>query len=264
MGNDGQFHGKVALVTGGGSGIGKGTAIELGRQGAKVAVLSRKQDRIEETCAEIVEAGGEALGISADVTSEDALTDAVRQIEERWGRLDLVVANAGKNGVFAPLDDLTVEEWTDTLTTNLTSTFLTVKASLPLLKRQGGAIVVVSSVNGSRNFNYPGAVAYSTSKAGQVAFVKMTAIELAQHGIRINVVCPGAINTNIGEATHPRNIDSIRWPVEYPKDRYPMKDGGPAEPEQVARVIAFLLSDAADYVTGSELWVDAALSLLVG
>lgn len=264
MSSDGQFSGKVALVTGGGSGIGRGAAIELGRQGARVAVLSRQQDRIDETCAEIVEAGGEALGISADVTSEDALDVAVRQIEDRWGRLDLVVANAGKNGVFAPLDDLTLEEWNDTLATNLTSTFLTVKASLSLLKRQGGAIVVVSSVNGSRNFAYPGATAYSTSKAGQVAFVKMTAIELAQHGIRINVVCPGAIKTNIDQATFPRNLDTIRWPVEYPQGRFPMMEGGPAEPEQVARVIAFLLSDAADYVTGSELWVDAALSLLVG
>ena len=264
MSSDGQFSGKVALVTGGGSGIGRGAAIELGRQGAMVAVLSRQQDRIDETCAEIVEAGGEALGISADVTSEDALDVAVRQIEDRWGRLDLVVANAGKNGVFAPLDDLTLEEWNDTLATNLTSTFLTVKASLSLLKRQGGAIVVVSSVNGSRNFAYAGATAYSTSKAGQVAFVKMTAIELAQHGIRINVVCPGAIKTNIDQATFPRNLDTIRWPVEYPQGRFPMMEGGPAEPEQVARVIAFLLSDAADYVTGSELWVDAALSLLVG
>jgi NAD(P)-dependent dehydrogenase (short-subunit alcohol dehydrogenase family) len=264
MAEDRQFAGKVALVTGGGSGIGRATAIELGRQGAKVAVLSRKQDRIDETCAAIAETGGEALGIGTDVTSEDALADAVLQIEQTWDRLDLVVANAGKNGVFAPLDDLTLDEWNDTLATNLTSTFLTVKASLPLLKRAGGAIVVVSSVNGSRNFNYPGAVAYSTSKAGQVAFVKMTAIELAQHGIRINVVCPGAITTNIGEATHPRNIESIRWPVSFPQGPFPMKNGGSADPAQVARVIAFLLSDAADYVSGTEIWVDAAVSLLVG
>ncbi len=264
MTSDEQFAGKVALVTGAGSGIGRAAAIELGRQGAKVALLSRKQDRLDAACAEIVEAGGEAIGISADVTSEAALHDAVRRIDETWGRLDLVVANAGKNGVFAPLDDLTLDEWNDTLATNLTSTFLTTKASLPLLKRQGGSIVVVSSVNGSRNFSYPGAVAYSTSKAGQVTFVKMTAVELAQHGIRINVVCPGAIKTNIDEATFPRNLDSIRWPIEFPQGRFPTKDGGAAEPAQVARVIAFLLSDAADYVSGTEIWVDATLSLLVG
>jgi NAD(P)-dependent dehydrogenase (short-subunit alcohol dehydrogenase family) len=261
--SEGSFAGRVALVTGGGSGIGRATAIELARQGAAVAVLSRKQDRIDETCAEIETAGGQALGISADATSEDALRDAIRQIDETWGRLDAVVANAGANGVFAPLDELTLDEWNHTMATNLTSTFLTTKASLPLLRRQGGAIVVVSSVNGSRNFNYPGAVAYSTSKAGQVAFTKMVALELAQQGIRINVVCPGAIRTNIGEATHPRNIDTIRWPVEFPQGVSPLA-GGPAEPVQVARVIAFLLSDAADHVSGTEMWVDAAVSLLVG
>ena len=263
MANDGQFAGRVALVTGGGSGIGKATAIELGRQGASVAVLSRQQARIDDTCAEIAETGGRAIGISADVTSEEELTDAVRQVDDTWGRLDLVVANAGANGVFAPLEELTLDEWNQTMATNLTSTFLTTKASLPLLKRHGGAIVVVSSVNGSRNFNYPGAVAYSTSKAGQVAFTKMVALELAQHKIRINVVCPGAIRTNIGEATHPRNIDTIRWPVEFPKGVSPLA-GGPADTAQVARVIAFLLSDAADHVSGTEMWVDAAESLLVG
>ncbi len=263
MTNAGQFAGRVALVTGGGSGIGRATAIELGCQGASVAVLSRQQARIDETCAEVTAAGGQAIGISADVTSEDELTGAVRQIEETWGRLDLVVANAGANGVFAPLEELTLDEWNQTMATNLTSTFLTTKVSLPLLKRQGGSIAVVSSVNGSRNFNYPGAVAYSTSKAGQVAFTKMVALELAQHKIRINVVCPGAIRTNIGEATHPRNIDKIRWPVEFPQGVSPLA-GGPAEPAQVARVIAFLLSDAADHVSGTEMWVDAAESLLVG
>lgn len=263
MTNEAQFSGRVALVTGGGSGIGRAAAVELGRRGAKVAVVSRKQERIDETCSAVEAAGGQALGISADVTSEDALAGAVREIDETWGRLDAVVANAGANGVFAPLDDLTLDEWNHTMATNLTSTFLTTKASLPLLKRRGGSIVVVSSVNGSRNFNYPGAVAYSTSKAGQVAFTKMVALELAQHGIRINVVCPGAIRTNIGEATHPRNIDTIRWPVEFPKGASPLA-GGPADPAQVGRVIAFLLSDDADHVSGTEMWVDAAESLLVG
>jgi len=261
--NRGQFAGKVALVTGGGSGIGRGTAIDLAQRGAKVAVLSRKRDRIEAVCAEIEAAGSEALGISADVTSQEQLEDAVRQINERWGRLDSVVVNAGKNGVFAPLDDLTLDEWNDTIATNLTSTFLTTRASLPLLRRQGGAIVVVSSVNGSRTFNYPGAVAYSTSKAGQVAFTKMVAVELAQHKIRINVVCPGAIRTNIPDATFPRNIDTIRWPVEYPKGTHPLT-GRPAEPEQLGKTISFLLSDDASHISGTEMWFDGGASLLVG
>ncbi|HEU0163956.1 MAG TPA: SDR family NAD(P)-dependent oxidoreductase [Thermomicrobiales bacterium] len=261
MTNDGQFAGKVALVTGGGSGIGRAAAIELGRQGASVAVLARQQHRIDEAVESVIAAGGQAFGISADVKSEDALLDAVRQVEEKWGRLDHVVANAGANGVFAPLEELTLDEWHHTMDTNLTSTFLTVKSSLRLLKERGGSIVVVSSVNGSRNFNYPGAVAYSTSKAGQLVFAKMVAIELAQMKIRINVVCPGAITTNIDEATFKRNTDSVRWPVEFPKGHSPLR-GGPAEASEVANVIAFLLSDAASNVSGTEMWVDGGDTLL--
>jgi len=259
-----SFEGKVALVTGGGSGIGRGAAVDLGQRGAKVAVLARQQHRIDEVCAEIEAAGSEALGISADVRSQEQLEDAVRQIDERWGRLDAVVVNAGKNGVFAPLDDLTLDEWNDTIATNLTSTFLTVRSSLSLLRRQGGAIVVISSVNGSRTFNYPGAVAYSTSKAGQVAFTKMVATELGQQGIRINVVCPGAVDTNINtEGTFPRNIDTIRWPVQYPKGTHPLT-GGPATIEQIGKLISFLLSDDASHIHGTEMWFDGGASLLVG
>jgi len=135
--------------------------------------------------------------------------------------------------------------------------------SLPLLRRQGGAIVITASVNGSRIFSNSGASAYSSSKAGQVAFAKMAALELARDKIRVNVVCPGWIDTNIGEATHLRNIDRIKTPVEYPNGFSPLA-GKPGDPVQVARVMAFLLSDAADHVTGAEMFVDGAESLLIG
>lgn len=256
------FSGRVALVTGGGSGIGQAAAIDLGAKGAKVAVLARKVDRIQETVDIIQNAGGDAIGIVADVRSQDDLEAAVRKADERWGRLDLVVANAGRNGMFAPLDDLTLEEWNDTIATNLTGTYLTVRASLPLLKRQGGAIVVISSINGSRIFHYTGATAYSVSKAGQVAFTKMASTELAQFGIRINVVCPGAIDTRINtEGTQRRNTESIHWPREMPKGPFPLT-GGPAESMQVAKTISFLLSDEADYISGTEIYVDSGSSLL--
>jgi NAD(P)-dependent dehydrogenase (short-subunit alcohol dehydrogenase family) len=123
--------------------------------------------------------------------------------------------------------------------------------------------VVISSVNGTRVFNYPGAVAYSTSKSGQLTFVKMVAVELAQQRIRINVVCPGEVRTNIGETTHPRNLDRIRWPVDYPKGLSVLTGGVGAEPADIAQVIAFLLSDQASFITGTEIWADAALSLVL-
>lgn len=260
-----DFSGKVALVTGAGSGIGKGAAIDLGKRGAKVAVLARQQDRIDAVVNEINAGGGEAIGIVADVKSQEQLEAAVAKVDETWGRLDCVVANAGKNGVFAPLDDLTLEEWNDTIATNLTGTFLTVRSSLPLLKRSGGSIVVVSSVNGSRTFAYSGAVAYSVSKGGQVTFVKMVTNELAQHKIRINVICPGAIDTNINtEGTFPRNIDSIRIPMNFPNGVKPLTDNVPGTIEEIGKTISFLLSDDAAHISGTEMWFDAGTSLLLG
>ncbi|MGC4192812.1 MAG: SDR family NAD(P)-dependent oxidoreductase [Thermomicrobiales bacterium] len=259
----GQFAGKVALVTGAGSGIGKAAAIELGRQGAKVGVLSRKAADVQATVDDIVKAGGEAIPLVADVTSQAALEESVAAVERMWGRLDALVVNAGANGQFAPVDDLTLEEWNRTLDTNLTSTFLTTHVSVPLMRKTGGAIVVISSVNGNRNFAYSGAAAYSTSKAAQVAFAKMVALELAKDRIRVNVVCPGAIDTAINGKTLRRNTESIRVPVHFPEGVH-MYDGEPGTADQVAELIAFLLSDAADHVSGTEVYIDAAESLLVG
>src|SRR5690606_14889870 len=128
---------------------------------------------------------------------EQAVEEAIRA----FGSIDIVFANAGINGTVAPIEDLTTENWDETLTTNLKSTFLTVKYAIPHMKKDGGSIIITSSINGSRKFSSFGMAAYSTSKAGQVAFAKMAALELAQYKIRVNVICPGAIQTNIGENT---------------------------------------------------------------
>ncbi len=126
---------------------------------------------------------------------------AVQQTVDAWGRIDIVVANAGVNGVWAALEEITPEEWDHTLDINLKGTFLTVKYALPWLKKQGGSVIVVSSVNGTRMFSNSGATAYSCSKAAQVAFTKMMALELAPHKVRVNCICPGWIRTEIGENT---------------------------------------------------------------
>jgi NAD(P)-dependent dehydrogenase (short-subunit alcohol dehydrogenase family) len=204
-----------------------------------------------------------AIPIVADVSQADQMRRAVEQTVERWGRLDIVFANAGINGVWAPLEELEPEEWNRTLNTNLTGTFLTVKYAAPYLKRQGGSVIVTSSVNGTRIFSNTGATAYSCSKAGQVAFTKMVALELAPHKVRINVICPGAIETRIEQSTEKRNLEEVRIPVEYPAGSQPL-EGKPGTAEQVAQLVLFLASDASAHISGTEIWIDGAESLLRG
>ncbi|GCE30251.1 3-ketoacyl-ACP reductase [Dictyobacter alpinus] len=259
-----DLNGKVALVTGAGSGIGKATAVLLAQQGANVTLISHTAEEIEATAAEIRQYGKEGLPITADIAQEDQLQKAIQQTIDRWGRLDIVFANAGINGVWAPIEELTEADWSKTINTNLTGTFLTIKHSVPHLKKQGGAIVITASVNGTRVFSNTGATAYSVTKAGQVAMTKMLAVELAPHNIRVNVICPGATDTEINDNTQQRDLDRIKFPVDYPKGRIPLGEGKAATSEQVGQLALFLFSDASSHITGTEIWIDGASSLITG
>ena len=259
-----RLESKVALVTGAGSGIGRASAYLLAQEGARVGALGRDEEELQRVVHDIEREGGEAMPLIVDVSRPDEMERAVAQLVERWGRLDIVVANAGINGVWAPLEELKPEEWDETLAVNLKGTFLTVKYAVPHLKKQGGSIIVTSSVNGTRVFSNTGATAYSCSKAGQVAFTKMVALELAKHSIRANVICPGAIETNIGENTEQRDLERVREPVEFPQGKIPLTDGRPGTPEQVAQLVLFLASDASSHISGTEVWIDGAESLLMG
>jgi NAD(P)-dependent dehydrogenase (short-subunit alcohol dehydrogenase family) len=135
---------------------------------------------------------------------------------------------------------------------------------VPYLKRQGGSNIITSSVNGTRIFRNTGATAYSCSKATQVAFTKMIALALTPHRIRANVICPGAITTEIVDNTDRRDLDKARVPVELPEGTIPLTGGRLGTPEQVARLVLFLASDAADHIPGTEIWIDGAESLLMG
>lgn len=258
-----QLKGKVALVTGAGSGIGKAAALLLAREGAKVAALDLKEEDAQQTADEITRAGGTARAVAADVSQPEQVQQAVQGTVAAWDRLDIVFANAGINGVWAPLEELTPEDWDKTLGINLKGTFLTVKYAVPYLKKRGGSVIVTASVNGTRIFSNTGATAYSCSKAGQVAFTKMTALELAPQKVRVNVICPGAIETNIEQNTEQRDLEKVRIPVEYPEGSQPLEDK-PGTAEQVAQLVLFLASDASSHITGTEIWIDGAESLLRG
>lgn len=255
---------RVAIVTGAGSGIGRAAALLLAREGAKVGALDSDAGDLKSVVAEIEGAGGGAVALVADVSDAAQVRGAVERVAGEWGRVDVVFANAGINGVWAPLEELEPDDWARTLDVNLKGTYLTVKYAAPYLKRRGGSVIITSSVNGTRMFSNTGATAYACSKAGQVAFAKMVALELAGHKVRVNVVCPGAIETNIDENTEKRDLEAVRAPVEFPEGKVPLTRGEPGASEQVAQLVLFLASDASSHISGTEVFIDGAQSLLQG
>ena len=258
----GMLEGKVAFITGGASGIGAGTARRFAQEGAKIA-LADVQDEEGEGLRQELEAGGyEALYLNCDVSDPESVKEAIEATVREFGRLDIVFANAGINGVWAPIEELKPQEWDQTLAINLKGTYLTVHYAVPHLKAAGGgSILITSSVNGTRTFSNPGASAYSASKAAQVAFMKMMALELGRHNIRCNAVCPGAIETNIAERTTKRHTERIGIEVELPKGS-PAVNEGQGEPIDVADTCLFLASDLSRHVSGVEIYVDGGAWLL--
>lgn len=263
MGENTELKGKVALVTGAGEGIGKATAKLFAAQGASVGILGRTKENISRTVEEIEAAGGKALALVADIADAADVENAVKSLTDEYGKLDIVFANAGINGITAPIEEIKPEEWRETIDNNLTGTFLTVKYAIPHLREQGGSVIITASINGTRYFANPGATAYSSSKAGQVAFAQCAALELAKYKIRVNVVCPGAIDTNIKENQEKRGLEEIREPVETPEGDIPLTDGTPGSSEQVAELVLFLASDRSSHITGTPVWIDGAQSLLI-
>ncbi|WP_379136403.1 SDR family oxidoreductase [Paenibacillus sp. sgz500958] len=259
-----RFIGKTAIITGAGSGIGRATAIQLAREGANVALfdlvdertfpLEQKLNKLRKDCA---------LALDVDTSDEKRMEEAVRKTVEHFGSLDIVFANAGINGAVGPIEELSLSDWQHTLSVNLTGTFLTLKYSIPHLKNKGkGSIIITSSINGNTRFTSFGWSPYSTTKAGQVAFAKMAALELAKFKIRVNVICPGAISTNIDESTDVNEeVESIVIPIDFPDGAQPLADG-PGKPEEVAELVSFLASDESIHITGAQIVIDGAESLL--
>jgi NAD(P)-dependent dehydrogenase (short-subunit alcohol dehydrogenase family) len=258
----GMLENKVAFITGAASGIGEGTARRFAQEGARVVLADVQDEDGEKLRGEIESAGGQALYVHCDVSSEESVMAAIEQAVGKFGSLDIVFANAGINGVWTPIEELKPEEWDKTIAINLKGTYLTVHYAVPHLKAAGGgSILITSSVNGTRTFSSPGASAYSTSKAGQVAFMKMIALELGRSHIRCNAICPGLIHTNIAERTEQRDTDKIGINVELPEGS-PALNEGQGDPVDVADTCLFLASDLGRHVSGVEIFVDGGASLL--
>jgi NAD(P)-dependent dehydrogenase (short-subunit alcohol dehydrogenase family) len=247
-----EFKDKVVLVTGGAYGIGRAAAIGFAAKGAKVAIADRDAKRGEETLDLIRGAGGDAIFVKTDVSSETDVAALVAKTVETYGRLDCAFNNAGIHKDFVSTVEFTEPEWNEMIDINLKSVWLCMKYEIPPMLKQGkGAIVNTSSAAGL--VGAPSNPAYPASKHGVVGMTKSTALEFARKGIRVNCVCPGPTRTGMNEALTATNPDMVK----AMDARVPM--GRIGEPEEVAAAAIWLCSDEASYITGHALPVDGGI-----
>jgi meso-butanediol dehydrogenase/(S,S)-butanediol dehydrogenase/diacetyl reductase len=250
-----------AIVTGGGSGIGRAAALRLAADGHAVVVSGRREEACAATVSELEAAGHPALAVAADVGDPEAAARIVAAAHERFGGIDVRVNNAGI-GDAAPVGQETPEGWERVMRTNLTGAFLTARAALPSLVERRGCVVNVASVNGL--LAGPGWAAYSTSKAGLIMLTKSLANDYGPRGVRANCVCPGWVRTpmadaDMDEVARARGIDREAAYALAHADN-PLRR--PAVPEEVASVISFLVGPDAAYVNGVALPVDGGTSIV--
>ncbi len=240
---------QVALITGASSGIGRATAIAMARQGARVGVnYLKNQAGAQQTVEAIQKAGGEAIAIRADVTSNADVQAMVAAVRKQWGRIDILVNNAGDLIARRSLPDMTEDYWDQIMALNLKSAFLCVKAVWEeMAARKSGCIINLTSIAG-RNGGGPGAAAYAAAKGGLLTYNKGLAKELAPHGVRVNAVAPGVIATPYHERYSP--------PELFQKYIATIPMGRAGTSEEVADVIVFLASPAARYMTGETVEVN--------
>jgi NAD(P)-dependent dehydrogenase (short-subunit alcohol dehydrogenase family) len=244
--------GKVALVTGGSSGIGRAAALAFARRGGRIAVASRRVAESEETIELIRQAGAEAMFVQTDVTQREEVEALIERVASAWGRLDCAFNNAGVTGDMARTADCTEENWHRTIAVNLTAVWYSMKHEIRQMLKQGkGAIVNNASTAGLVGMR--GGPAYSASKGGVIQLTRTAALEYAKSGIRVNAVCPGFIETPMTEAHTAVNPDLEPWIRKI----QPMGRLGTAE--EVAEAVVWLCSDAASFVTGHALAIDGGM-----
>jgi NAD(P)-dependent dehydrogenase (short-subunit alcohol dehydrogenase family) len=245
-----EMKGKVALVTGATSGIGRATALRFAEEGAQVALVARRGDRLAEAAQEIQKSGGEAKAVVADVTREADIERAVRETVEVFGGLDVLVNAAG---IIASgnIETTRLEDWDTMLNVNVRGPFYLIQRALPYLIESKGNIVNVSSVGGIRAF--PGILAYCASKAALDQLTHCVALEVASRGVRVNAVNPGVIVTAL-HRTSGMEEEAYANFLERSKTTHPL--GRVGQPEEVAELILFLASPRAGWITGASYSID--------
>jgi len=249
-----RLEGKSAVVTGAASGIGRATAILFAQHGANLVCVDRAAE-VEATAVAIRQAGGRAIALNKDVSSESDVAEFIQAAVKEFGGLDVCYANAGISGGLPSMDELSVEDWQRVLNINLVGAFLTVKhASRVMVKAKRGSIICTASVAGIRSG--AGGITYSASKAGVISLVQTVANQLAGSGVRINAICPGLIETGMTKPLFDRARE--RGSEHKIGQLNPLRRYG--KPEEIAGAALFLASDDASYVHGIALPVDGGLT----
>lgn len=250
-----DFAGKVVVVTGATSGIGRATARRFAESGASVVAVGRKQDALAEVANEIESAGGLALAVQADLCTSDAPRDVVGRAIDHWGGVDVLV-NAAGHIASGTIETTVLDAWDKMLDINLRSVFRLMQEALPSLIQRRGNIVNVSSVTGLRSF--PGVLSYCVSKAGLDQLTRCAALELAAKGVRINAVNPGVVVTEIHKRGGMNEADYAAF-LEHSKSTHPL--GRVGNTREIADLIAFLASDRASWITGATYSIDGGRAL---
>ena len=254
---NGRLQGKVALITGASTGIGEAIALKFALEGAKVALLSLPDDPVDELAERIKGGGGEALALRGDAANPDAARSAVEETVSAFGRLDVLVNNAGAYPAIAEMQEYPIEAFQEMLHNNIQSAFMMTRFALPELQKTRGNVVSAGSEAGFNGLAQN--AAYGGTKGFMHAFTKGVAVEQAKHGVRANCVCPGAIDT---AWTHKETSDIDGQMEEMLIQATPM--GRRGTPEEMANVYAFLASDEASYVTGALWLVDGGITIAKG
>lgn len=248
---------KIAIVTGASSGIGRATAKLFSQQGAKVVVAARRQHELDRLVDEIADEGGEAKALSGDITDEVYVRELVAFTTREFGGLDIAFNNAGTLGCSGPTPDITLAAWNETMTTNLTSAFLSAKYQLPAMK-SGGSMIFTSSFVGYI-IGMPQIAAYAASKAGMIGFTKSLAAEYGPTGIRVNALLPGGTDTPMADDHMSRGGNDRAQAETFVNGMHALKRI--ARPEEIARSALYLASDASSFTTGSAMLVDGGVSI---
>lgn len=241
------LEGRIAVVTGASRGLGRAMAIELGAAGAKLALVGRDRAKLDETAAEVEKAGAEAAVFLADVTVESQVRAIEQGVRERFGRVDILINNAGMN-IRKPLVEYTLDEWNTVLDSNLTSVFLVCRSFIPMMKGGGyGRILNLASI--MSHISLPGRTAYSASKAALLGVTRALAQELADDGITVVAISPGPFATEINTSLMENPELNRQFLSSMPLGRW-------GKPEEIGKLALYLCSDDAGFITGSDVLID--------